>query len=225
MRLKRIRAWSCFSFSDDEKDATTMPTTAVQAIPKIHSSASSSLAIEEPSSTSVVLCHGAFQTSYHYQLYVDAIRAKTRINRIVVPEQLSSGPAPPTKSFERDVTNINTAIAEELRSGRDVLLVAHSYGGIPGCEALAGLPSSPADNDGKPVGKVLGIVFVTAFVAERGQSLISSYHKRADWVRIDVCLSHSPLFRSRTDTSCRTMDSVTSNVQAQHSTAPSAPKP
>lgn len=155
--------------------------------PKIKSLNSSSSDGEE-GRTSLVLSHGAFQTQYHYHLYLDAIRKTIEFDRVIVPEQLSAGSAPPVNCFEIDVASIHTAITTELRQGRDVLLVAHSYGGIPGCEALAGIPQSPAENDGKPVGRILGIVFVSAFVAEQGQSLITSYHKRADWVRIEVCL-------------------------------------
>lgn len=164
--------------------------------PKIASSVSSSSDIAGVT-TSVVVSHGAFQTQYHYQRYVDAIRETTQIDRIVVPEQLCAGPDPPLECFDQDVANIKAAITTELRSGRDVLLVAHSYGGIPGCEALAGLPPSSTSKEGKPVGRILGIVFVTAFVVERGQSLISSYHKRADWVRIEVSLPISPFLDLR----------------------------
>lgn len=148
----------------------------------------SSSSEQEGGNTSVVLSHGAFQTQYHYQLYLDAIRTNTEFDRVIVPEQLSSGPDPPVNCFESDVASIKAAVTSELRSGRDVLLVAHSYGGITGCEALAAIPESPAENDGMPVGRILGIVFVSAFVAEQGQSLITSYNKRADWVRIEVCL-------------------------------------
>lgn len=188
--LKRLyRAWNCFSSNprhDEEDDDSTMRTPAA-VFPSNPKSPISSTSEQEGGSTSVVLCHGAFQSQYHYHLYLDAIRNTTELDRVIVPTQSSAGPQPPANCFEDDVANINAAITAELRSGRDVLIVAHSYGGVPGCEALVAVPESPAEHDGMAIGRILGIVFVSAFVAEQGQSLITSYNKRADWVRIEVC--------------------------------------
>ena len=130
--------------------------------------------------TSIVLAHGAFHTTWHYQLFCDAIQKHTTIDRVIVPQQSSSSLNPPPNSFEADIKLLHETVATELREGRDVLLVCHSYGGIPGCEALADLPTNTP-------GRILGIVFVTAFVAEAGQSLVTSkLAGRASWVRVDV---------------------------------------
>ncbi|KAF2211234.1 hypothetical protein CERZMDRAFT_98548 [Cercospora zeae-maydis SCOH1-5] len=137
--------------------------------------------------TSIVVAHGAFHTSWHYQIFVQAVQKHTKIDRVLVPQQTSSGPSPPDDCFDIDVKLLHSTISTELREGRDVLLVCHSYGAIPGCEALADLPlCKPGET-----GKVLGVVFVSAFVTEAGQSLITAkMGGRASWVKVDGPLSH-----------------------------------
>lgn len=132
--------------------------------------------------TSIVLSYGAFHTPYHYNLYLEALQKTTKFDRVIVPQQTAASTAPPSDCFDIDVASINTAITTELKSGRDVLLVVHSYGSIPACEALANIPKSPSENEGKPVGRILGIVFVAAYVLELGQSLMTSYDKYGDWI-------------------------------------------
>lgn len=144
-------------------------------------------------STTIILSHGAFNTPWHYNLYTHALQKDSF--RTLCPQQSSSGPSPPPNSFESDIELLNETVRTELIAGRDVLLVCHSYGGIPGCEALADLdlPEKGVDGDGQRIGKVLGIVFVSAFVAEAGQSLVTSKMAgRASWVRVEVRYPNPP---------------------------------
>ena len=139
-------------------------------------------------STTILLSHGAFNTPWHYNLYTTALQEHDF--RTLCPQQSSSGPSPPPNSFDSDIELLNETVRSELLAGRDILLVCHSYGGIPGCEALADLPEKALK--GKRLGRVLGIVFVSAFVAEEGQSLVTSKMAgRASWVRVEVS---SPLY-------------------------------
>ncbi|KAF7360669.1 hypothetical protein MVEN_00798600 [Mycena venus] len=54
--------------------------------------------------------------------------------------------------------------------GKDVVLVAHSYGGLVACEAAKGLAKSVREKEGKE-GGIVRIVFVTSVVPRAGQSL------------------------------------------------------
>lgn len=199
--LKNLQNCTCFSSthtSDDEdqpKAAKPSSTTSSKA------SASPPTAQHNPPKT-LIIAHGAFQTQYHYQAFLSAVHNETGtvFDRALVPQQSSSGPSPPSDSFDRDVKLLHKTVRGELLDGRDVLLVCHSYGGIPGCEALADLPEKPVDSTPR-LGKVLGIVFVSAFVAEAGQSLVTSkMGGRAEWVKIDVrpCLHHQHAIHTHT---------------------------
>jgi hypothetical protein len=79
-----------------------------------------------------------------------------------------------------------------LDSGTDILLVLHSYGGLPGAAAAKGLSKVEREKEGKQ-GGVVGLAFITALVAREGDSLEQMVGgKLHDWADTDVCL---PPFR------------------------------
>jgi pimeloyl-ACP methyl ester carboxylesterase len=55
-------------------------------------------------------------------------------------------------------------------AGKDVVLVAHSYGGLVACEAAKGLAQSVREKEGKQ-GGIVRIVFVASVVPREGQSM------------------------------------------------------
>jgi len=75
-------------------------------------------------------------------------------------------------------------------------MIFHSYGGVPGCEALAeylsDLEDSKAAGEGKGKvregwGKVRRLVFCTAFVLPKGGSLMAALGgKDLPWFRVEV---------------------------------------
>jgi len=62
------------------------------------------------------------------------------------------------------------AVKEEVESGKDVILVMHSYGGIAGSDGLKGLSSLERQKLGKK-GGVKALVYLCAFVLPEGISL------------------------------------------------------
>ena len=67
-----------------------------------------------------------------------------------------------------------------LDSGTDVLLLLHSYGGLPAAAAATG------QKEGKKEG-ILGLVFIAAFVAREGGSLDQMVGGTlANWIGINV---------------------------------------
>ncbi|GIZ48928.1 hypothetical protein CKM354_001197100 [Cercospora kikuchii] len=183
-----LRKCNCFASRPTEAwEETAIPIDPRSKIRSPSPSPSRDSVKHNTNKTSIVVAHGAFHTSWHYQTFAEAVRKHTKIDRVLIPQQSSSGPSPPENCFDADVKLLHNTIATELLEGRDVLLVCHSYGAIPGCEALADLPLAQS---GK-TGKLLGIVFVSAFVTEAGQSLVTSkMGGRASWVKIDGPLSH-----------------------------------
>jgi alpha-beta hydrolase superfamily lysophospholipase len=49
--------------------------------------------------------------------------------RVVLLHNPSVGPFPPPDAFDADVHQVREAVIKELRNERDVVLVAHGYGG------------------------------------------------------------------------------------------------
>ena len=121
----------------------------------------------------LVLAHGAFSKASLYDSF--AAQVEKHGMQVVTPQLPSSSPSPPAEPFAADVAVIHHALQNQLAAG-DVVLLTHSYGGIPACEALKNLQKSK--------GRVRAIIFVSAFVADEGQNLITSKaHGHADWVR------------------------------------------
>ena len=78
----------------------------------------------------------------------------------VTPIALPSvGGSPATYDFTEDVREIRNYVAQLADSGRDVILVMHGYGGLPGSEALHGLGKEEREQRGLR-GGVVRLVFI-----------------------------------------------------------------
>lgn len=66
-----------------------------------------------------------------------------------------------------------------LDAGKDLLLVMHSYGGLAGNCSAKGLSKKERSSAGHE-GGVIGLVFITAFVAKEGSSLFVMSEGRPD---------------------------------------------
>lgn len=85
----------------------------------------------------------------------------------------SVGANPPLKSFTPDVEAIKATVNKVLSSGKDVVMLYHSYGGVAGSEALADyIKDSNSSNAGW--GKIRRLVYISAFVLPEGGSLMAA---------------------------------------------------
>jgi len=78
---------------------------------------------------------------------------------------------PPLEDLEPEVDSVLSKLRPLLKAGKEVIVVSHSYGGIPTTEAVGRLmeeQSSRADE-----GKVARLVYITAFVPAKGDSMLS----------------------------------------------------
>ncbi|KAL9083353.1 MAG: hypothetical protein Q9165_008553 [Trypethelium subeluteriae] len=87
-----------------------------------------------------------------------------------LPSCDSSDPADATCSKDADA--VRSAILHHLDEGKDVLVLAHSYGGIPAGGAARGLSKAHRQKEGKK-GGVIGLVYVSAFVVPGGVNLLT----------------------------------------------------
>ncbi|KAH7369821.1 prolyl aminopeptidase-like protein [Rhexocercosporidium sp. MPI-PUGE-AT-0058] len=95
----------------------------------------------------------------------------------------SYGASPPLKSFDPDVLAIRHVLEKLLSSGKDVVMIFHSYGGVVGCEALKEYVDG-GEKEGW--GKVRRLVFVAAFVLPVGGSLMATLGgEPLPWFEID----------------------------------------
>ncbi|KAI4244337.1 MAG: hypothetical protein L6R40_003063 [Gallowayella cf. fulva] len=59
-----------------------------------------------------------------------------------------------------------------ISAGKEVVVIMHSYSGGPGAMAAEGLSVAERHAAGQ-VGGVVGLIFISAFIAEEGQTLVS----------------------------------------------------
>ena len=127
----------------------------------------------------IILVHGSWQSPEIFTFLIP--RLEKAGYSVFAPSLPSSGANPPLKNFDEDVKVIRSTVKSVLDTGKDVVIVMHSYGAIPGCEALKGLKDEggPQAQGRYNTGKVLKLAFLAAMVvpvggstwkAERGES-------------------------------------------------------
>lgn len=101
----------------------------------------------------------------------------------------SVGAKPPHKNFDGDVKVIRDSLMTLVEGeGKDVVLVTHSYSGLPGNEASIGLGKKERLLKGLK-GGVIRLVFIQALAMPEGFCCMSEDAKMADWMTpiFDVC--------------------------------------
>jgi hypothetical protein len=108
-----------------------------------------------------------------------------KIHGISLP---SVGASPHVQSFSPDVSVIQSSINKVLSSGKDVIMVYHSYGGAPGSEALGEyIKTLKSGEMNEGWGTVLRLVYCCSFVLPEGGSLMGALgFKPLPWFIIDV---------------------------------------
>ena len=94
---------------------------------------------------------------------------------------------PDDTSTASDAAAIRKIILSQVDNGHEVVVVMHSYGGCPGAAAAQGLSKRERQIAGKP-GGVIGLIFLCAFIASEGDSVISKLpgSVRLDWMVLHV---------------------------------------
>lgn len=90
-------------------------------------------------------------------------------------------------STASDAEAIRKLILAQINNGHEVVVAMHSYGGCPGAAACKGLSKKERQVAGRP-GGVIGLIFICAFIAHEGDSLISKLpgSVRTEWMILHV---------------------------------------
>ncbi|KAH9838898.1 Alpha/beta hydrolase [Teratosphaeria destructans] len=115
----------------------------------------------------IILLHDAFHQAAHY-IDFDAALQAVGLSEVRIPQLPSCARSRPADdhAFDDDVQVARKMVLSCLRSGRDVMVLAHGYGGKVVAEALGGVP---VERQREHV-RVLGVVFVAGMVCEEGES-------------------------------------------------------
>lgn len=109
----------------------------------------------------------------------------------------SIGAEPPTKTLADDAALVRAEIKRLADAGKQVVVVTHSYGGLVGqnaVEDVRDLGYAQRKEAGKK-GGVIMFVYMTAFVAEKGVSLLDMLGgKYLPWMAVNVNFFHPLVF-------------------------------
>ncbi|KAA8647711.1 hypothetical protein EYZ11_000174 [Aspergillus tanneri] len=81
---------------------------------------------------------------------------------------------PAVQDLHQDIDAVRSLVETKADAGKDVIVVSHSWSGLPVNSALDGLSKAEREQDGK-AGGVIRLVFISAFIPEIGQSLIGAF--------------------------------------------------
>jgi pimeloyl-ACP methyl ester carboxylesterase len=115
----------------------------------------------------LIFVPGSWHQPTCYNKIIELLQDKHGVKCIAI--ELPSTKGDPNATFKDDLDVAQTAIASETTQGRNVVIVAHSYGGIVGGSAVKGFtrPHVPTSS-----GHVMGIVLIASGFALTGLSFM-----------------------------------------------------
>jgi pimeloyl-ACP methyl ester carboxylesterase len=119
----------------------------------------------------VVLVPGAWHPASAFSPLTKALEADGL--EVVPVDLVSVGADPPLSDFKPDVTRIASKLTELADAGKDIILLMHSYGGVPGSSATEGIVKSVREKAGKS-GGVVHLIYCTAFALPAGGALMDA---------------------------------------------------
>ena len=99
----------------------------------------------------------------------------------------TGGASPPDKDLYDDIAYISSQLEELVeKGGRDVIVIVHSYGGIPGSSAARPFVRKERAQQGKK-GGVIGVLYISAWAMPTGKTVMDAIEGMSvDWMIIDV---------------------------------------
>jgi hypothetical protein len=135
----------------------------------------------------IVIVPGSFSPAPFYAITVDKLKAAgyTIVEVAQVPSIGRRDPEPPATMYD-DATFVSGIVEKIADAGNDVVIVAHSYSGVPVSESLKGLAKVQRQAEGKK-GGVVRALYVAALIPRLGESLGSLMgNEPASYVNVAV---------------------------------------
>ncbi|KAE8392896.1 Alpha/beta hydrolase family-domain-containing protein [Aspergillus alliaceus] len=115
----------------------------------------------------VVIVPGAWHCPKHYKHLINGL---TKLNYEVIAVTLPSVNSNPLHTtWEQDAQAVRQVIMESINGGKDVIAIAHSFGGIPMSEGVKGLGKEVREKQGLK-GGVVRLMYMCAMALPEGQT-------------------------------------------------------
>lgn len=118
----------------------------------------------------IVFVPGAFSRPSDYDLVSGPLREAGHEVHVVHHPSSPDVLVHPTPSMYDDADNIHLLVETLADEGKDIVMVMHSYGGLPGTQACEGMSRTERLRASKP-GGIVRLLYVGAAVAPVGSSL------------------------------------------------------
>ena len=113
---------------------------------------------------------GSFVTTGGYDLVIEQL---SKLDYPTVRIELKSVGGTTLATSIDDAAHINSVLAPLVARGKEVVVVMHSYGGIPGTDGTKSLAKVDQQAAGKE-GGIIGLVYIAAFMIQQGASATST---------------------------------------------------
>lgn len=118
----------------------------------------------------LLLVHGAWHCSKHFEPLIEVLNSHGY--KTVGVDCPSTNETQTRATLQDDSDAVRSAILRELKNA-DVLVVAHSYGGLPASDATRGLSKTARSASGHAT-SVVGIAYICAAVLPAGISFLTA---------------------------------------------------
>ncbi|KAJ7640667.1 Alpha/beta hydrolase fold-1 [Mycena polygramma] len=136
-----------------------------------------------PTKPTIIIIPASFTPLFFYNAVIAEFETHGYSVHGIELETVGRREKPP--SMYDDAAKVASRVTQLADEGKDVVLVAHSYGGLVACESAKGLAKSAREEEGKR-GGVMWIVFVSAMVPREGQALTDDVFLKAKLDRMEV---------------------------------------
>ena len=135
----------------------------------------------------IVMVPGSFSSPQFYDTFVSHLSGHNYEVQVV---SLPSVGGQIATNMTDDATAIQAVTTKLADEGKDIVVVMHSYGGIPGTESAYGIRRKEREASGKK-GGIVALVYAAALLVKPGMSLGSTMGEGAgvpDYVKVDVSI-------------------------------------
>jgi hypothetical protein len=134
--------------------------------------------------STIIFCHRAYHPMEIFSKVTGILEPLGyKCNALSMPSVARSSAV---TSLDEGIAEIRGTVLKELDAGRDVMMHAHSWAGVPVCSALEGFSGAERQKECK-AGTIVKLTFVSSFVLQEGVSLqdfIGGY--KDTWIKFEV---------------------------------------
>lgn len=122
----------------------------------------------------LVIVPGSFAPTKMYDGFVETLKGHDIRTVVVSTPSVGRKEGRPPATMSDDAQEISNVVSKLLDEGEDVVLMTHSYGGIPGTESLKNISRKAREAEGKK-GGIEKLVYLTSMVLQPGTSNLEAF--------------------------------------------------